>query len=63
MTLAVQLDAEGTERPPDHFWWEWRARGALSSAVTFHMAAGEVVRAREALQDALSRVSPEVATK
>ena len=53
----------GIETALERSWRAWRARGVLSSEVYLHLAGGEVVPGRAALQDALSGVSPEVATE
>ena len=63
MTLAVRLDASGDrEAAQSLLAGAAGPRSALERAYLY-LAAGEVVQGREALQDALSGVSAEVATE
>ena len=63
ITLAVQLDAGGDREAARSLLGGVEGPRSALERGYLHMAAGEVVRGREALQDALSRVSPEVATE
>ena len=63
MTLAVQLDAGGDREAARSLLVGVEGPRSALERGYLYMAAGEVVQGREALQDALSRVSPEVATE